>query len=280
MQLSNRIAELRASDYTSSFRMMVASPIVLHRIELLLLQHTIEEISKEFPFFASREFLDRARNQDVSSIEACGNASLWACVNAAIALSMHAKIINSCFQQLSLSIWAYFKNAYATFPELILYGNDLKIVQALVFMALFVQSSADARTTSLLLSTALRLLQTLNLTLIRIGDGGERSAVESDYERRTLWTAFILDAELSLCCGLSPVLSAGDIRIDLPYEGSHVGHNEASSARNESHEIYGRIFRWRAELALICLVVRTRLYLRDVFSMPDNELLSTIVALD
>jgi hypothetical protein len=104
--------------------------------------------------------------------------------------------------------------------------------------------------------------------------------VESDYERRTLWTAFILDAELSLCCGLSPVLSAGDIRIDLPYEGSHVGHNEASSARNESHEIYGRIFRWRAELALICLVVRTRLYLRDVFSMPDNELLSTIVALD
>jgi hypothetical protein len=49
-------------------------------------------------------------------------------VNAAIALSMYAKIINSCFQQLSPSAWAYFKNAYATFPELILYGNDLEIV--------------------------------------------------------------------------------------------------------------------------------------------------------
>jgi len=104
--------------------------------------------------------------------------------------------------------------------------------------------------------------------------------VESDYERRTLWTAFILDDELSLCCGLSPVLSAGDIRIDLPYEGSYVGYNEASLACDKSYETRGRIFRWRAELALICSAVRTRLYLRDVFSMPDNELLSTIVALD
>ncbi|KAK4039726.1 hypothetical protein C8A01DRAFT_16330, partial [Parachaetomium inaequale] len=140
---------------------MVASPVLPGNAELSLLEHSLEEICKEFPLFDTREFLDRVRSQGAASMEACGSASRWACVNAAIALSVHAKTVNGAFEELSPFAWGYFKNAYAAFPELMLQGNDSETVKALVLMALFGRNSADARTTSLLLSTALRLSQTL-----------------------------------------------------------------------------------------------------------------------
>ena len=270
-QIPDRIAELRASDLAGSFSMMVASPVRPGNAELSLLEHSLEEICKEFPLFDTRKFLGRLRNQGAASMEACGSASLWACVNAAIALSVHVKTANGAFEQLSPSAWAYFKNAYATFPELMLHGNDSETVKALVLMALFGRNSADARTTSLLLSTALRLSQTLDSSFFEFHHGENRNAVESENARLALWAAFILDAELSLCCGLGSGLDVGDIEIEFSNEEHpHDGDDEAGA----------RIFRRRIELALIHSAVRTRLYSRDAFNMPESELLSTIATLN
>ncbi|KAK3326679.1 hypothetical protein B0H66DRAFT_167527 [Apodospora peruviana] len=267
-QVPDRIAEFKArlaSDSAGSFRMMVASPVVPGYAELLLVEHSLQEICKEFPLFDTLEFLGRVRNQGaVTSIQACGGASRWACLNSAIALSVHVKTANGAFEELAPFAWAYFKNAYAVFPELMLQGNDSETVKALVFMALFARNSADARTTSLLLSTALRLSQTLDSSLFNV--------VESENARLTLWAAFILDAELSLCCGLASGPGAGDIDIDLP--------NEEYPHHGDDDEACASIFRRRAELALIHSAVRTRLYSRDAFNMPESELLSTIVTLN
>jgi hypothetical protein len=278
-QVPDRIAELQSSNVTGPFRTVVSSPLRPGTAELSLLEQALPDICKEFPFFSSCEFLDRARNQGVTSIEACGSASQWACVNAAIALSLHAKTSNTSFEQLSRFIWAYFKNAYAVFLELMLHGNDMETVQALVLMALFSQDSADARTTSLLLSTALRMYQTFDLGLFRIDSDRRSNAVASEYARRVLWTAFILDAELSLCCGLSPALGAGDVDIDLPSGGTSDpdGEEEAIPADDKT---CARIFRRRAELALIHSTARTRLYSREALKMPEIELLSAVVSLD
>ena len=163
-------------------------------------------------------------------MEACSSASRWACVNAAIALSVYIKIANGAFEKLSPFAWAYFKNAYAAFPELMLHGNDAETVKALVLMALFGRSSADARTTSLLLSTALRLSQTLDSSLFRVRHGENRNAAESQNARLTFWAAFVLDAELSLCCGLGSGLGAGDIDIDLPNEEYPHGGDDTARA--------------------------------------------------
>jgi hypothetical protein len=244
--------------------MEVKSPILPHPAELSLMR-AIEEICKEFPFFDAPEFLDQARNhwQGISSIEACGNASRWARLNAAMALSLHLKMANSSFEDLSPIAWAYFKNAYATLPELMLQGNDLETVQALVFMALFARNSADARTTSLLLSSALRLSQALEPSLLEDINGGKRDSGEGEYARNAFWTAYVVDTELSLRCGLSPALSDGDI--ELP---------------GNEFDVNGSVFRWRAELATMHSAVRTRLYNRDTLRMPDSQLLATITTLD
>ena len=240
--------------------MTVASPIFPGNAEVSLLEHSLGEICNEFPLLDTREFLDRVRNQGAASIEACGSVSQWACVNAAIALSVHVKTANSAFEKLSPSAWAFFKNAYATVPELMLQGNDSETVKALVLMALFSRNSADARTTSLLLSTALRLSQTLDSSL----------SVESANARLALWAAFVLDAELSLCCGIGSGHGAGDI--DLPNEEyPHDGEDEACAS----------IFRRRVELAFIHSAARTRLYSRDAFiNMPESGLVSTIITLN
>ncbi len=251
---------------------MVALPVRPGNAELSLLEHSLEEICKEFPLFDTREFLDRLRTQGAASMDACGSASRWAGVNAAIALSIHVKMANRAFEELSPFAWAFFKNAYAAFPELMLHGNDSETVKALVLMALFGRNSADARTTSLLLSTALRLSQTLDSSLLRVHDGKSRNAVEPENARLALWAAFVLDAELSLCCGLAGSgLGAGDIEIDLPNEEyHHDGDDKACTS----------IFRRRVELALIHSAVRARLYSRDAFNMPESELLSTIATLN
>ncbi|KAH6845744.1 hypothetical protein B0I37DRAFT_447587 [Chaetomium sp. MPI-CAGE-AT-0009] len=269
-QIPDRIAEIRARDSPGSFRTIVTSPILPGNAELALLEASFGEICKELPLFDTREFLNRVRNQGAASIEACGSASRWACVNAAIALSAHLKVANYAFGKLSHHAWAHFKNAYAVSPELMLQGNDSETVKALVLMASFGRNSADTRTTSLLLSTALRLSQTLDSSLFRDGHGESHNTVDSEKTRLAVWAAYVLDAELSLCCGLSSALGAGDLDIDLPNEEyPHDGEDESCAS----------IFRRRVALALIHSEVGTRLYSRGAVRMPESELLSTIVTL-
>ncbi|KAK3312137.1 hypothetical protein B0H66DRAFT_632601 [Apodospora peruviana] len=163
----------------------------------------------------------RVRSQEgAASMETCGIASRWACENSAIALSVHVKTTS-------------------------------KTVKALVLMALFGRNSADARITLLLLSTALRLSQTLESSLFRVGHGDSRNAVESKDARVTLWATFILDAELSLCCGLGSRLGAGRADIDLSndeYPDDRVGEacarsifRTAGRARLDSTRQSGRV---------------------------------------
>jgi hypothetical protein len=278
-EVPDRIAELQSSNVTGSFITVASSPIRPGTADLLLLEHALPAICKEFPLFSIREFLDEARNQGFASIDACGSASRWACINAAIALSIHAKTANPSFEKFSRFVWAYFKNAYAVFPELMLHGNGVDTLQALVLMALISRDSADARTTSLLLSTALRIYQTLDLGLFRIDSGQSSNPMASEYARRVLWTAFVLDAELSLYCGLSPALSAGDVDINLPSGGGsyHDGEEEAIPTDDKTGT---SIFRPRADLALIHSTARTRLYSSEALNMPETELLGVVLALD
>lgn len=263
----------RSVDITGSFRSILPSPFPIHQAEISLLSGSVEQIFQEFPLFDNVELLDRAKRQGVLGTEISGHAAGWACVNAAIALAVHVKIANCSFEELSLWSWTYFKNAYATFPELSLHGDDMETLQAMVLMALFARSSADARMTSHLVSTALRLSQTLDPWTFSVShdkDNNETGNVESEYARRALWAAFILDAELFLPSTLGSTLDPGNMDIPLPSENNH----------QTTPTSFVRVFRWRAELALIQTRVNNRLYTHHGLKMPKPELLGTIAELD
>lgn len=270
-EIPDRAAELTAREPVGCFKVTVPSPLLPGNTELALLELSLDEICKEFPFINTREFLHQLKSPGPGNVAGYGSTWQWACLNAAVALSVHVKAANGAFKAMSRFSWDYFKNAYATFPELMLQGNGPETVKAMFLMALFGRNSADARTTSLLLSTALRLSQIMDSGMVRADHGENGKPSESEYTRRTLWAAFVLDAELALCCGFASALDAGDIGIDLPSEEClHDGDDKACVS----------IFRRRAELALIHSAVRARLYSRDGLKVPENELLGTIVILD
>jgi len=269
----NRIAEMRARsvDITGSFRSILASPFPIHEAELALLSSSVDKIFQEFPLFDNADFLDRARNQAASGTDIPGNTARWACLNAAIALAVHVKTANSSFEELSPWPWTYFKNTYATLPELTMHGNDIESVQAMVLMALFARNSADARMTSHLVSTALRQSQTLDPRAYKVNHNeNHKDSMESEHARRAVWAAFILGAELSLPCGPGSALDPDEMDIPLP----NPGEPQLNSTSDVS------MFRWRAELAIIQTRVKSRLYTHRALKMPDPALLRTITDLD
>jgi len=269
----NRIAEMRARsvDITGSFTSILASPFPIHEAELALLSSSVEKIFQEFPLFDNAEFLDRARNQAALGKDTPGHTARWACLNAAIALAVHVKTANSSFEELSPWPWTYFKNAYATFPELILHGNDIESVQAMILMALFARNSADEKMTSQLVSTALRQSQALDPRIYKVNHNeNHKDSMESEHARRAVWAAFILGAELSLPCGPGSALDPDEMDIPLPNPGElHLNSTSDVS-----------MFRWRAELAIIQTRVKNRLYTHRALKMPDPALLRTITDLD
>lgn len=270
-EIPDRAAELKAREPVGCFKVTVLSPLLPGNTELTLLGLGLDEICKEFPFINTREFLHQLKSQGPGNIEAYRSASWWACLNAGVALSVHVKAANGAFKTMSHFAWDFFKNAYATFPELMLQGKEPETAKAMFLMALFCRNSADARTTSLLLSTALRLSQVMGSDKLRADHSQDLNCPESEYTRRTSWSAFVLDAELALCCGFASALDAGDIGIDLPSEEClHDGEDKKCAS----------IFRRRVELALIHSAVRVRLYSRGGLQLPENELLGTTVTLD
>lgn len=128
----------------------------------------------------------------------------WAIINAAIASIMPYKATNEYLSTMAPLAWNFFKNAFAVFAEIATQGSDVQACEALLSMALFSRCSADAKTTSQLVSAATRLILSLGLDDPSSYASDEAASVER--ERRVFWVAFMLDAEMVHKYGLTPTL--------------------------------------------------------------------------
>ncbi|KAK1982815.1 fungal-specific transcription factor domain-containing protein [Colletotrichum cereale] len=143
------------------------------------------------------------------------NPARFAIVNVLFATAMRWRLANDSFEQMSVSSWCYFKNAYAIFPELIVRGYDVLACEALLAMATFSLGTADVRTTSQLASAAARTLQILGLdkreTYVNL------DAVERERRKRVFWAAHILNTDMMVKFGLPTPLHQGEA-IEYPAE--------------------------------------------------------------
>lgn len=123
-----------------------------------------------------------------------GNPSRWSIVNSVIANAILQKCTNDYLETMAVSAWAHFKNAFSTFPELVTRGTNILACEALLAMALFMRSTADARTTSQLINAAVRLMHMIEFT----PRDRSTSVGGSLYTRheRVASVAFILDVEI------------------------------------------------------------------------------------
>ena len=112
-------------------------------------------------------------------------------------------------------------------------------------MAMFMSGTADSRTTALLVSTAIRMIQVIGLNREYPYSG--LNPIESEQRRRVFWIAFLLDMSSSISSGSSPILNEENHNVDLPSE--KLLDDSADFGISTSMEITGA-FRQRVELAI------------------------------
>ncbi|KAH7011055.1 fungal-specific transcription factor domain-containing protein [Ilyonectria destructans] len=273
-RIDERLNEFKAVGNPMSLGDVVVSPALPGELERQLLCDSIGDICNEFPLFHLPWLINRLRQSD--SLERHNHQSWWASLNTLIAIAIVSKSINSSFSETYLIAWAFFKNAYAVFPDLVLRGNELLTVQSFLAMAMFLMSSADTRTTVLILSIAVRELQAIDL-YGRMRQTTSVDPVAYEIRTRVIWVAYILDIEMSSNCGLPPLQSDEDIEINLPRDKPL----DDRCGIDDSKELCSaKIFRLRAELATIQSRIRRELYTAKSRRQSTDQLLRAVRDLD
>jgi hypothetical protein len=236
--------------------------------EIIFLLLTIEDICKDLPLLDIPSFKARLRCQH--TLETCDDPSWWACINSLIAIAISRRMVNRSFYQMSALVWTFFRNAYKVFSDVVAQADGVMEVQALLAIVMFMGNSADSRTTSLLLSTTSKVLQTINLST-----DSQKSSPEIVLYERLYWIAFILEVESNFGYG-THMMTSDDLDIALP-KGSF--QRDTGIIDLECEHTDSNIFRLRAELALIQSQIQERLYSTQSSKQLGDQLLPTIEAL-
>lgn len=178
-----------------------------------MLQATWEALAPHSLLFPLDDALGLVGEQyAIAGSEVCGDSpARWAIVNCLVATAMLHKVTNDYLGSVAHLSWGFFKNAFAMFPELITQGDDIMTCEALLAMALFTRTSADARTTTQLVSAACRVVHSLGLHKQDFYQRAEPSTITR--AKRVIWTARYLDTEMAHKYG--PALSLSDIDAPL-----------------------------------------------------------------
>ncbi|KAF5685411.1 Mut3p-like transcriptional activator [Fusarium denticulatum] len=136
----------------------------------------------------------------------------WAILNALIATGIHWKADNNAVQELFPISWAYFKNAFVLFPEIVMNGDGLDSCQAMIAMALFMKGTADARAYTALLSAAANAFHCVGLDLE--GHYESSDLIDIERRRRSFWTVYVLRCNASLSFDLPA--PSDEVNVELP----------------------------------------------------------------
>ena len=210
LQFLNRIGataeKLRAAASRESPRRRLYAPMIPQAEALNLIEFFLDETSSLFPLFDKKQIINMCEQRFPANRDS-EEAAWWACLNTMVAIGMQRKAVNSAFQTICEFAWSYFKNAYAVFDEIISTDGNLLSIQAILLMAIFLSSTVDTRTTSMLVSAAIRMIRILDLDSEL---DGEPDDAEAEQRRNVFWIAYMLDVDLSLRSGLPPNIT------DLP----------------------------------------------------------------
>ena len=210
---------------------------------LPLVEVFLDEVNITFPLFHKQTLL--AMCQDRLPVD--GNsqdAAWWACLNTIIAISIRLKSTNNAFRRVSDFSWSFFKNAFAVYQEITANEPSILSVQAILAMAIFTTTSTDTRTTALLASTAIGMIQIIGLHR----EDNKLSIIQAEQCRRVFWIAYCLDKTTSINSGLPSTLDNENFEVSLPSEASPDGLGNLNVSK-ETGQV--NIFRLRIQLVII-----------------------------
>ncbi|KAH7133393.1 hypothetical protein B0J13DRAFT_100997 [Dactylonectria estremocensis] len=176
-----------------------------------------EAINQLYPVLTQNSLLELFSQHFASGVKSSAqDPGTWAVMNVAIAMITQWKMAETSHDEFMPLMWAFFKNSFSVFPELIIRGRDILACQGLLFMTMFLQGTGAMRTASQLLSATARLSYMVGLNRRALHDKVERSR-KAEY-MQTFWNIYILDANEAIKSGLPPSIDHHDVSLPLPSE--------------------------------------------------------------
>ncbi|KAH6967406.1 hypothetical protein EDB82DRAFT_518471 [Fusarium venenatum] len=218
----NEITETiaHAQQHMDKFERKVFVPLLSREYIAQFISHTLEDLYHVRPLFNTNELLELVDEQYAAGRSDChDDPTRWATLNTLIAICIQWKADNRAIKELFPLSWAYFKNAYAIFPELMIKGASIGSCRAMLIMALFIKGTADAMAFTGLLSAAAHAAQCIGPHLQDVHAPGEITNVEK--YRRMFWLIHVLRCDASMKYDLPSTF--GEAGVDLPYQETMIG---------------------------------------------------------
>lgn len=234
----------------------------------LLIQEMFDSHNAAFPIFDRESFLSTFKAR--YPIERNDDLGWWACLNVAFTLGHRFRAMRTLNGQLEdLHAWGYLQNALAVVTELTMLKSNLFAVQAILGIAISLQGTSSSQPCSVLVSTALRLAQSMKLH--QQYQGSSLSNAEIEQRKRVFWIAYIIDKDISLQTGDPPAQDDDDMDVDLPAETTEP-HPKGISGVN--------FFNLHIGLAIIQGQIYRRLFSTKSLRLPEIDRLIAATELD
>ncbi|CAD0028709.1 unnamed protein product [Aureobasidium pullulans] len=118
------------------------------------------------------------------------------------------------FQKVSEFSWAFFKNAFSVYDDIMSSEPSILGLQVLLAMAAYLGRTTDLRMAMLLSSTCVHMARLLGLDKESHIVGMPQA--ESEQRKRLIWIVFVLDAFIRIKADQPLILSAGSIEASIP----------------------------------------------------------------
>jgi hypothetical protein len=138
----------------------------------------------------------------------------WACMNVIIATTIQSRSTDDSFAKVSESSWAFFKNAFSVYDDIVTSEPSILGLQVLLVMVLYVGRTAHLKLTLLLSSTCVHMARIIGLD--KKLETVDMCHDETEQQRRLIWITFITDTLLRIKAGQPLTLSVDSITAGMP----------------------------------------------------------------
>ncbi|CVL06366.1 related to transcriptional activator Mut3p [Fusarium mangiferae] len=207
---------IHAQKNNSNLERTVFVPLPPKEHMIHFIPYALEDMYEAQSLFSTDNVLKLVNDQYSAGLSNChANPTRWATVNALIATGIHWKADNKAIEELFPMSWAYFKNAFAIFPEIVMNGDGIDSCQAMIAMALFMRGTADARAFTALLSAAAHAIHCNGLHLEDLHASSD--LIDMERRKRFFWVVYVLQCNASLSFGLPA--PSNQVGVELPSQG-------------------------------------------------------------
>ncbi|KAI7767007.1 hypothetical protein LZL87_013345 [Fusarium oxysporum] len=257
---------IHAQKNKSNLERTVFVPLPPKEHILHFISSALEDMYQVQSLFSTDDVLKLFIDQYSAGSSNChANPTRWATLNALIATGIQWKAENKAIEELLPISWAYFKNAFAIFPEILMNGYGVDSCQAMIAMALFMRGTADARASTALLSAAAHAIHCIGLNLEDLY--GSSDLIDIERRRRSFWTIYVLRCNASLNFDLPA--PSDEVSVELPSQGLAI---DTSSSTH--------LLRHMSTLALIQSRISRCFYPGSSLSKSIDKMIQDIAELD